>query len=177
MYSIGAKKRLRLLRLENSEKIKKKKYDPNTVGLEESSEQSSDEEADGTSYLAAQKNQEIALESNHTETVQNSIVCNTNIDVEKAENSQKGNETSEIDLINKVKVKTQINKNTKKDIVKKPLTHETTHIEVKRDPKVQVARLKLPILGEEQRIMELINENEFIIVAGETGMFIYYFCP
>lgn len=53
---------------------------------------------------------------------------------------------------------------------KKPLlSHETINVEVKRDPKIQVSRLKLPILGEEQRIMELINEHEFLIVAGETG--------
>lgn len=59
-----------------------------------------------------------------------------------------------------------------KEEVKKPvLEHPTIVVEVKRNPKIQVARLKLPILGEEQRIMELINENQFLIVAGETGMY------
>ncbi|XP_055855505.1 probable ATP-dependent RNA helicase kurz [Episyrphus balteatus] len=42
-------------------------------------------------------------------------------------------------------------------------------IPVNRDPEIQTARLRLPILAEEQTIMEIINENSIIIVAGETG--------
>ncbi|CAH4033767.1 unnamed protein product [Pieris brassicae] len=164
----GAKKRLRLLRLENSDKIKKKKYDPNTVSLEESSEESSDEGTDEQPHLAPSESQDIAPKTLNKDTVQNSIDCNTNIGKQIAKEPKNPNEASRIDLTQDVKVKTQI-KNTKEEKVKIPLTHETIHIEVKRDPKIQVARLKLPILGEEQRIMELINENEFLIVAGETG--------
>lgn len=44
-----------------------------------------------------------------------------------------------------------------------------TYIHVTRDPEVQEARLKLPILAEEQMIMELISENSVVIIAGETG--------
>ncbi|CAH2052258.1 unnamed protein product, partial [Iphiclides podalirius] len=58
---------------------------------------------------------------------------------------------------------------TRKEVKKPLLNHSAVHVDVKRDPKIQVARLKLPILAEEQRIMELVNENEFLIVAGETG--------
>ncbi|XP_055904771.1 probable ATP-dependent RNA helicase kurz [Eupeodes corollae] len=43
------------------------------------------------------------------------------------------------------------------------------YIPVDRDPEIQAARLRLPILAEEQAIMEIINENSIIIVAGETG--------
>lgn len=43
------------------------------------------------------------------------------------------------------------------------------YIHVNRTSEVQAARLKLPILGEEQIIMETINENNIIILAGETG--------
>lgn len=42
-------------------------------------------------------------------------------------------------------------------------------VNVNRSPEIQAARLKLPILGEEQVIMETINENSIIILAGETG--------
>nr|XP_022903112.1 probable ATP-dependent RNA helicase kurz [Onthophagus taurus] len=42
-------------------------------------------------------------------------------------------------------------------------------VDVVRDEKIQEARLKLPILAEEQVIMETINENSIIIIAGETG--------
>lgn len=43
------------------------------------------------------------------------------------------------------------------------------YIHVDRTADVQAARLKLPILGEEQVIMEAINENNIVILAGETG--------
>lgn len=43
------------------------------------------------------------------------------------------------------------------------------YIHVDRTADVQAARLKLPILGEEQIIMETINENNIVILAGETG--------
>ena len=33
----------------------------------------------------------------------------------------------------------------------------------------QEARLALPILGEEQQIMEAINANQVVIICGETG--------
>lgn len=34
---------------------------------------------------------------------------------------------------------------------------------------IQEARLKLPILAEEQVVMETINENPVVIICGETG--------
>lgn len=42
-------------------------------------------------------------------------------------------------------------------------------VPVDRAEDVQVARLKLPILSEEQVIMEMINENSVVVLAGETG--------
>lgn len=42
-------------------------------------------------------------------------------------------------------------------------------VPVDRTPEIQAARLKLPILAEEQVVMETINENQIIIIAGETG--------
>lgn len=41
--------------------------------------------------------------------------------------------------------------------------------EVKRDPEIQAARLQLPILGEEQAVMEAIHDNDVVILCGETG--------
>ncbi|XP_068158591.1 probable ATP-dependent RNA helicase kurz [Drosophila tropicalis] len=48
-------------------------------------------------------------------------------------------------------------------------THRTVYIQVDRSDEVQAARLRLPILAEEQTVMETINENPIVIVAGETG--------
>uniref|UniRef100_A0A8D2P7R4 Activating signal cointegrator 1 complex subunit 3 n=1 Tax=Zosterops lateralis melanops TaxID=1220523 RepID=A0A8D2P7R4_ZOSLA len=42
-------------------------------------------------------------------------------------------------------------------------------IPVDRTPEIQEARLKLPILAEEQVVMEAINENPIVIICGETG--------
>ncbi|XP_028166537.1 probable ATP-dependent RNA helicase kurz [Ostrinia furnacalis] len=154
----GAKKRLRLLKLERSEKIKKAKHDPNVVGLDPSS----DEEDSSESELEGEP-----------EVVETPVEI---LDVEKESKNEPETKT-EPTKIEDVEKNIQ-NKSKKKDkkpteevkVEKKPLLqHPTMHIEVKRDPKIQVARLKLPILGEEQRIMELVNENEFLIIAGETG--------
>ena len=42
-------------------------------------------------------------------------------------------------------------------------------IPVNRKSEIQVARLKLPVVAEEQVIVETINENPIVIVTGETG--------
>ncbi|RUS81416.1 hypothetical protein EGW08_010800 [Elysia chlorotica] len=44
-----------------------------------------------------------------------------------------------------------------------------TFILVNRKPEIQEGRLKLPILAEEQVVMETINENPVVIICGETG--------
>ncbi|KAL0818359.1 hypothetical protein ABMA28_008837 [Loxostege sticticalis] len=156
----GAKKRLRLLKMEKSEKIKKAKHDPNVVGLEESSEDEESSESDEDEPEVIEKPEEQNLET---------------VDVEK-EPKNESTEAQKVEEVENIKPKENKAKKSSEKVAetvkieKKPLLqHPTIHIEVKRDPKIQVARLKLPILGEEQRIMELVNENEFLIVAGETG--------
>lgn len=42
-------------------------------------------------------------------------------------------------------------------------------VPVDRKPEIQEARMKLPVLAEEQTIMEAIAENPVVIIAGETG--------
>ncbi|RCH85352.1 putative ATP-dependent RNA helicase DHR1, partial [Rhizopus stolonifer] len=43
------------------------------------------------------------------------------------------------------------------------------YVPVNRKPEVQEARLKLPVVGEEQVIMEAIRNNTVVIICGETG--------
>uniref|UniRef100_A0A3Q4BCM2 RNA helicase n=1 Tax=Mola mola TaxID=94237 RepID=A0A3Q4BCM2_MOLML len=45
----------------------------------------------------------------------------------------------------------------------------TVFIPVDRFPEIQEARLKLPVLAEEQVIMEAVRENPFVVICGETG--------
>ncbi|XP_042298014.1 probable ATP-dependent RNA helicase DHX37 [Sceloporus undulatus] len=51
----------------------------------------------------------------------------------------------------------------------KPSAEPAVFIPVDRSPEIQEARLKLPILAEEQVIMEAIKENSVVIICGETG--------
>lgn len=173
--SAGAKKRLRLLKMGNSDKGKKTKYDPNVVGLEESSEEDeSESDEDDEPEIAENghyKEQEINIPpESRKEIDQMDLTISKNpIALEKDKTSDEMRA-----IVSKQESKSNVSppKQLKEEVNKPVLDHPTTHVELKRDPKIQVARLKLPILGEEQRIMELINENEFLIVAGETGKLI-----
>lgn len=51
----------------------------------------------------------------------------------------------------------------------KPDSEPAIFKEVKRDPGIQAARLQLPILAEEQAVMEAIHDNDVVILCGETG--------
>lgn len=56
------------------------------------------------------------------------------------------------------------------EVPEKPVDRKpAVYIHVERDADIQIARMKLPILAEEQIIMETISENSVIILAGETG--------
>ncbi|KAF0872071.1 DHX37 helicase, partial [Crocuta crocuta] len=53
--------------------------------------------------------------------------------------------------------------------VARPPAKPAVFIPVNRSPEVQEERLKLPILAEEQAIMEAVAEHPIVIVCGETG--------
>lgn len=49
------------------------------------------------------------------------------------------------------------------------ISSPTVFVPVNRKPEIQATRLKLPIVAEEQIIVETINENPITIITGETG--------
>ncbi|XP_029686000.1 probable ATP-dependent RNA helicase DHX37 isoform X2 [Takifugu rubripes] len=51
---------------------------------------------------------------------------------------------------------------------KKP-SQPAIFVPVDRSPQIQEARLKLPVLSEEQVIMEAVRENPCVVICGETG--------
>ncbi|XP_004844033.1 probable ATP-dependent RNA helicase DHX37 isoform X1 [Heterocephalus glaber] len=51
----------------------------------------------------------------------------------------------------------------------RPPTRPAVFVPVHRTPEMQAERLKLPILSEEQVIMEAVAEHPIVIVCGETG--------
>ena len=57
----------------------------------------------------------------------------------------------------------------KEDVSVEPVSIPAINVPVTRPEGVEQLREQLPIIGEEQRIMETINENDVVIVCGETG--------
>ncbi|KAK0057271.1 ATP-dependent RNA helicase DHX37 [Biomphalaria pfeifferi] len=53
--------------------------------------------------------------------------------------------------------------------VKNADSKPSVYMHLNRIPEMQAARLKLPILAEEQVVMETINDNPIVIICGETG--------
>ena len=51
----------------------------------------------------------------------------------------------------------------------KNLNRKVASVTVERPPELQEARLKLPVVAEEQRIMEAIHENDVVVICGATG--------
>ena len=55
-------------------------------------------------------------------------------------------------------------------LVPKIQLHKTAfYVNVNRLPSIQETRLKLPILGEEQQIMEVVAAQNIVVLSGETG--------
>lgn len=144
--------------------------DPNVVGFDSSGSSESDDSSEDES--SSKKKPKLDKSDNEAVT-----------DVEKEEESEKSEEklvetkeelekikTKEVSKVTPVKVKndkTQQREASKATnlVERKP----TVFVEVCRTKEIQAARLKLPILAEEQEIMEAINENQIVILAGETG--------
>ena len=128
----------------------------------ENSSESDDEDSDVKNV--AEKNQ--GVESTHS-----NIDDTECMDREKNEltDSRKGLKAE----ANEVKVKTM--DESKHETVAKNVAPKKTESEpaifkeVQRDPKIQAARLQLPILAEEQAVMEAIHDNDVVILCGETG--------
>lgn len=69
-------------------------------------------------------------------------------------------------------VKSQESKKSVKEIQQRNVPKVSTpavFVPVNRKPDIQAARLKLPVVAEEQVIVETINENPIVIITGETG--------
>jgi ATP-dependent RNA helicase DHX37/DHR1 len=54
-------------------------------------------------------------------------------------------------------------------ITKTDATRKAYSVSVERPPEIQEARLQLPVVAEEQKIMEAIHNNDVVVVWGATG--------
>jgi ATP-dependent RNA helicase DHX37/DHR1 len=57
---------------------------------------------------------------------------------------------------------------TQKVVAKGPV-EKAFHVPINRTEEIQTARLQLPVVGEEQQIMESISQNDVLILCSETG--------
>ncbi|OAD58855.1 putative ATP-dependent RNA helicase kurz [Eufriesea mexicana] len=161
----GAKKKR--LAISEEQKIQEAISDPNVIGFDANGSKSESEANDSKSESAANGNKDQQKDST-TEIVF----------LEKSKNEEKKEHilNKENDLINNVtrdveeekKQAIAINKESLKPqqvIERKPAMFVT----LQRKPEIEVTRLKLPVVAEEQVIMEAINESFVVIITGETG--------
>ena len=141
----GAAKRKMLL--EEEAELEAKRRNPNVVGFEDEDEDSTDESGDDD------EEEEEEDEKQKQEIPENKEITEENVTLP--------NQTP------KIPAKQEALKKETPKFLAPP--RSTVYVPVLRDPEIQAARLKLPILAEEQHVMEVINENNIIIVAGETG--------
>lgn len=157
LNSISGSKRRRLALIEKDEP--EKSSDLNVVGFDSSSSVGSDES----------EVEDVPAEIK-TETIEDSEML---VDNDK-KSGEEGNCSENVSLENDEKQKNDVTENVKpsvqpvkvkEEVVRKP----AVYVSVDRKLSIQKARLKLPILAEEQQIMEKINESPVLILAGETG--------
>nr|XP_031830340.1 probable ATP-dependent RNA helicase kurz [Nomia melanderi] len=172
----GAKKK-RLSILKDERKVKAVS-DPNVVGFDESSDsETSDiedesEKEEHTSEVTPDDSK--VVEDNTKENFsEKKDEPTTNINTTEAglkeedKEKGKGKEQKEKEK-EKGKEKGKLEIPPNKDVsVQKPA--EKKFVILQRKPEIQAARLKLPVVAEEQAIMEAINENPVVIITGETG--------
>lgn len=86
-----------------------------------------------------------------------------NINLEKIKSLENEHEKTLLDVQSKVKV----SQNT--IATNKTIKTPAVYVTLNRKPEMQAARLKLPVVADEQVIVETINENSVVIITGETG--------
>ncbi|XP_026687448.1 probable ATP-dependent RNA helicase kurz [Diaphorina citri] len=172
----GSAKRRRLLLGLSNESKRPKSNDPSVVGFQSSSDEDSTESEEEGEEEEEEGQDEKDENPSEVEEVQE--------DVEEKETNETGdqldknfaelvdNDDDDIIIEKELKKKEMMDtKPVKSEPETKPKTPSkpAVFIPVYRKPAIQEARMKLPILAEEQTIMETINESNIIIVAGETG--------
>nr|XP_002123985.2 probable ATP-dependent RNA helicase DHX37 [Ciona intestinalis] len=87
--------------------------------------------------------------------------------VEKSKNTENSESAKEnMEIVSDQKSEPQ---SVKKEVEKTKESKPVTFVSLDRTAAIQEARLALPILAEEQVIMEAINENQVVVICGETG--------
>ena len=146
----GKKKQKWKQERDEEEEAEQQQRDANVIGLEVV-EESSDSEVDEECAQEDEKKEPVEAEDYSVNKEENSV------SISKVIAPQPTVENPPVD-------------ETKKSIdTVKPISKPAVFIPVHRTAEVQAARMKLPILAEEQAIVEAIHDNPVVILAGETG--------
>ncbi|KAG7212083.1 hypothetical protein KM043_012436 [Ampulex compressa] len=160
----GAKKRR--LAILQTEKKDNAVTDPNIVGLTESSESESESE-DNDDEDKEDPAENTTLLTENTSDENKKMIEEANANACSTDHSTK----EELKSNSQEKV---ISEETTKSIIVENVTQKrdrtpAVFVGLNRKPDIQAARLKLPVVAEEQVIVETINENPVVIITGETG--------
>ncbi|XP_014479502.1 PREDICTED: probable ATP-dependent RNA helicase kurz [Dinoponera quadriceps] len=173
--SIKGSKKKRLAVLDNA---KQTVSDPNVIGFEESDDSDSENNTDdknearvsesvATSEIAVNKKKDEGddmTKDGGDKTTRD----NTQENVRKDDENSSTNDAKDQTISSKVE---KCKEQTKKKAQQQSAIAHTPAVFVllNRKPEIQAARLKLPVVAEEQVIVENINENPIVIITGETG--------
>ncbi|KAL6256172.1 hypothetical protein P5V15_012288 [Pogonomyrmex californicus] len=163
--SIKGSKKRRLAILDNA-KQDEIKSDPNVVGFEssDSSDEDNSDNEDKNERHVSDSTAALNVINENTEINETQDEKHFIKDEKNFAKDRKENETNSAKTEKSEKSMKQIQQNT----VSKVCT-PAVFVPVNRKPEIQAARLKLPVVGEEQIIVETINENPIVIITGETG--------
>ncbi len=141
------------------------------------SESNSDDESKSKTSDIIEKGEEIAKKTGSTEKNPDEIIVSDSDDADATSNEVLPNVSNSSEKneneVPVTKLKSSCSETETEVCVEKKKTDlqacNKTFVPVYRNPDIQRTRLKLPIIGEEQAIMEAINYNDVVIIAGETG--------
>nr|CAD7265409.1 unnamed protein product [Timema shepardi] len=133
--------------------------DPSVVNFDESD--GSDSEEEGGSNIESSSGDEASGRTNKTQDKPSDVLEKD----DEANNEHLHDVTTVKDSQVDRKESCQDETNKPKPVVSKPVVF----VPVSRPSGVQEARMKLPILAEEQVIMEAIQEHPVVVLSGETG--------
>ncbi|XP_038059599.1 probable ATP-dependent RNA helicase DHX37 [Patiria miniata] len=152
--------------LKGVNKRKRRKLEEMEVAKESESESSDDESDDDEDEDDGEENEQQEKSEDLKETERTE---DKDVEVPASEPVIGGSSSSEMGK----KEKDALKKTSEKERTVKTIAPEDRNpavfVHVDRKPEVQTARLALPILAEEQVIMEAINDHQVVILSGETG--------
>lgn len=173
----GSKRRQRWKEKEDQEKVENPRTDGNVIGIEvieESSSSENEEMEEEEDENTEEPDENIEESEENKEEPEGSKETPRKEDKEDKEDVSEEtiSKAGKADISNGNIIATEectlVEKDGKTPAPKRE-AKPAIFVPVHRTAEVQAARMKLPILAEEQAIVEAINENPVVILAGETG--------